>query len=141
MKVPMSSYTVIYDGDCKVCGRMVKLLAGWDRRRELEMVPSQAPAVRARFPWIPPRAYAESLQVVRASDGKTWQGGGALEELLNVLPKGRLLSWLFRIPFARPLADKFYSWFARNRYRMGCGEHCAVRPPDPDYRDGEAGTE
>ena len=107
MKVTMSSYTVIYDGDCRVCGRMVKLLAGWDRGRELEMVPSQAPAVRARFPWV--------------------------------LPKGGLLSWLFRIPFARPLADKFYSWFARNRYRMGCGDHCAVRPSDPDYRDGEAG--
>jgi predicted DCC family thiol-disulfide oxidoreductase YuxK len=129
------SYAVIYDGDCKVCSRMVKVLARWDGGRVLEIIPSQAPSVPARFPWIPVRAYTDSLQVVRASDGTTWQGGAALEQLLNVLPKGRLASWLFKIPFARPLADKFYRWFARNRYRMGCNEHCAVRPPDPDHRD------
>jgi predicted DCC family thiol-disulfide oxidoreductase YuxK len=125
---PGCRYTVIYDGDCRVCGRMVKLLDEWDRSDELEIIPSQAPGVRARFRWIPRRAYVESVQVVRTSDGKTWQAAAALEELLKVLPKGRLVSWLFKIPRARPLADKFYGWFARNRYRMGCGEHCAVRP-------------
>ena len=120
-------YAVIFDGDCKVCGRTAKLLAQWDRGRELEIIPSQTPGLRERFPWIPERAYVESLQVVRTVDGRTWQAAAALEELLNVLPKGRLISWLFKIPFARPLADRFYRWFARNRYRMGCGDHCAVR--------------
>jgi len=133
------SYTVIYDGDCKVCGRIVKVLTRWDREGELEIIPSQAPSVRERFPWIPARAYVESLQVVRMSDGKTWQGGAALEQLLKVLPKGWLASWLFMIPFARPLAEKFYRWFARNRFRMGCSDHCAVGPPDLDDRDGSAG--
>jgi predicted DCC family thiol-disulfide oxidoreductase YuxK len=28
----------------------------------------------------------------------------------------------------RTATDKFYRWFARNRYRLGCGEHCAYRP-------------
>ena len=126
-------YTVIYDGHCKVCGRMVRLLTKWDRNQELEIIPSQARGVRARFPWIPQRAYTDSVQVIRTSDGRTWQAAAALEQLLKVLPKGRLLSWLFRIPFMRPLADKLYRWFARNRYRMGCGEHCAVRPADLDY--------
>jgi len=132
-------YTVVYDGDCKVCGRMVELLTSWDRNHELEIIPSQAPGVHARFPWIPLRAYVESMQVIRTSDGKTWQAAAGLEELLKVLPKGGLVSWLFKIPFARPIANKFYGWFARNRYRMGCGEHCAVRPAGPDYRDGEGG--
>jgi predicted DCC family thiol-disulfide oxidoreductase YuxK len=77
------------------------------------------------------------MQVIRASDGKTWQGAAALEELLKVLPRGRSISWLFRIPFARPVAEKFYRLFARNRYRIGCGEHCSVHSPDLDYRDGE----
>ncbi len=129
-------YTVIYDGDCGVCSRSVKLLAKWDRNQDLEIIPSQTPGVCERFPWIPPRAYVESIQVIRCSDGRTWQAAAALEELLNVLPKGRLISWLFSIPFARPLADRFYRWFARNRYRMGCGEHCAVRDADLDYGDG-----
>jgi predicted DCC family thiol-disulfide oxidoreductase YuxK len=77
------------------------------------------------------------MQVIRASDGKTWQGAAALEELLKVLPRGRLVSWMFRIPFARPVAEKFYRLFARNRYRIGCGEHCSVHPPNLDYGDGE----
>ena len=123
-------YTVIYDGDCKVCGRSVKLLTRWDRNHELEMIPSQTPGVQARFPWITPRAYVDSIQVVRTRDGKTWQAGAALEELLNVLPKGRLISSLFKIPFMRPLVDKLYMWFARNRYRFGCGEHCAPSGPN-----------
>jgi predicted DCC family thiol-disulfide oxidoreductase YuxK len=133
--LPTRQYTVIYDGDCKVCGRMVRMVEKWDRNHELEIIPSQAAGVRERFPWIPPRAFVESVQVVRARDGKTWQAAAALEELLGVLPKGRSISWLFKIPFARPLADLFYRWFARNRYRFGCGDHCQVRAVNLDYRD------
>ncbi len=132
---PSRRYTVVYDGHCKVCGRLVKLLTKWDREKELEIIPSQTAGVHVRFPWIPPRSYVESVQVIRNSDGKTWQAAGALEELLNVLPKGRLISWLFRIPFVRPLVDKFYRWFARNRYKLGCGEHCQVRELDLQYGD------
>ncbi|HEV2641797.1 MAG TPA: DUF393 domain-containing protein [Candidatus Elarobacter sp.] len=126
-------YTVIYDGDCTVCGRMVSVLTGWDRRGVLEITPSQAPGVHARFPWIPPRAYAESVQVVRTSDGKTWQGAAAIEAIINAMPKGRLIGWVFHIPFIRLLAERFYRWFARHRYRLGCGEHCQYRPLDVDY--------
>lgn len=132
---PSRRYTVIYDGHCKVCGRLVRLLTKWDRRKDLEIIPSQTPGVHARFPWIPARAYVESVQVIRNSDGRTWQAAGALEELLDVLPKGWLISWLFKIPFIRPLADKFYRWFARNRYKLGCGDHCQVRELDLDYGD------
>jgi predicted DCC family thiol-disulfide oxidoreductase YuxK len=128
-------YTVIYDGDCRVCSRSVKLLAKWDTNQEIEMIPAQTPGVCERFPWIPARAYVESVQVVRARDGKTWQAAAALEELLNVLPKGRLFSWLFKIPFARPLVDRFYRWFARNRHKLGCGQHCAMREADLEYED------
>jgi len=132
---PGRRYTVIYDGHCKVCGRMVKLLTRWDRHHELEIIPSQAPGIRERFPWIPPRAYVESVQVVQTSSGRTWQAAAALEELLKILPRGRLISWLFKIPLVRPLVDLFYRWFARNRYRLGCGEHCQVREADLDYGD------
>ncbi len=133
---PGRPYTVIYDGQCRVCSRIVQLLVKWDRNSALEVIPSQTAGVGARFPWIPQRSYAESLQMIRNADGKTWQGGAALEELLNVLPKGRMISWLFRIPFVRPLVDRFYQWFARNRYRMGCGEHCAVSSGELDFGDG-----
>lgn len=132
---PNRCYTVIYDGHCKVCGRMVRMLTKWDRDHELQIIPSQAPGIRERFPWIPARAYVESVQVVQTGTGKTWQGAAALEQLLKILPKGRLISWLFKIPLVRPLAELFYRWFARNRYRFGCGDHCQVREADLDYED------
>jgi predicted DCC family thiol-disulfide oxidoreductase YuxK len=129
-------YTVVFDGDCKVCTRLSRVLRDWDRRRELEVVSSQQPGVMARFPWIPPRAYADALQLV-AADGTTWQGAAAIEQLLDVLPRGRLISWVFSIPFVRTLADRFYRWFARNRYRLGCGAHCQSRPLDVMWAEAE----
>lgn len=126
---PTCEYTVIYDGNCRVCTRLANALRKWDKHQLLEIVPSQAPGVTARFPWIPARAYAEALQMVGAN-GETWSGAAAIEHILDVLPKGRLISWFFKIPFMRDLADKFYRWFARNRYRLGCGDHCMTRPAD-----------
>ncbi len=93
----------------------------------LEIVSSQTEGVQSRFPWIPARAYTESIQLV-GTDGRTWQGAAAIEQLTTVLPRGRLFSWIFRIPLVRPLAERFYRWFARNRYKLGCGEHCTYRP-------------
>ena len=119
-------YTVVYDGVCKVCTRLSRLLMAWDRRHEIEVIPSQTPGVMARFPWIPPAAYAEALQMI-GPGGQTWQGAAAIEQILDVLPKGKLLSWVFSIPGLRRIADRFYRWFAKNRYKMGCGEHCVSR--------------
>jgi predicted DCC family thiol-disulfide oxidoreductase YuxK len=116
-------YALVFDGECAVCTRLVNLLRGWDRRGELEIMPSQAPGVMARFPWIPAQAFSESIQLVGA-DNATWQGAAAIEELLRILPRGRWIAWIFRVPFVRSIADRAYRWFARNRHRMGCGQHC-----------------
>jgi predicted DCC family thiol-disulfide oxidoreductase YuxK len=129
-------YTVVYDGDCRVCTRLAHVLDGWDRDRRLEIVSSQTPGVPARFPWIPPGAYADALQLI-AADGTTWQGAAAIEQLLNILPKGAAVSWLFKIPFVRGIADRFYKWFARNRYKLGCGDHCQSRPPQLMWDEAE----
>jgi predicted DCC family thiol-disulfide oxidoreductase YuxK len=126
---PGREYAVVYDGSCNVCKRIVTVLEGWDRKGELELIPSDTPALAERFPWISAAAYVESIQVVRCADGKTWQGAAAMERLIDALPKGKLVSWIFSIPFARPLAEKGYRWFARNRYRLGCSDHCRLRPP------------
>ncbi len=125
-------YTVVYDGACNVCGRLSRILESWDQNDVMQVVPSQSPGVQARFPWIPARAYRESLQLI-GPGGKTWQGAAALEQLLSILPRGRLVSWVFSIPLVRGAADRFYRWFARNRYKLGCGEHCQLRPQDLDF--------
>ena len=35
----------------------------------------------------------------------------------------------------RVIADRFYRWFARNRYRLGCGAHCQSRPIETLFTD------
>jgi predicted DCC family thiol-disulfide oxidoreductase YuxK len=127
-------YTCVYDGQCKVCTRLSKVLTKWDRDHRIEIIPSQASGVMARFPWIPSRAYAEALQLI-GPGGQTWSGAAAIEKLLDILPKGKLIGWIFKIPFVRAFADRFYKWFARNRYRLGCGEHCQSRPADVHFRE------
>lgn len=127
-------YTVVYDGQCKVCGRLVTLLRKWDTRNEIEVIPFQNTTVLDRFPWIPSEAYAEAMQLV-GPGGQTWQGGYAIEQLLKVLPFGMTLGWAFKLPFFGALFNRFYRWFARNRYKFGCGEHCAMRPQKLDFKD------
>jgi predicted DCC family thiol-disulfide oxidoreductase YuxK len=115
---PGRPYTVVYDGQCKVCGRLVKLLRTWDRHGEIEVIPFQNTTVLDRFPWIPAAAYAEAMQLV-GPGGQTWQGGYAIEKLLEILPFGGLLGWAFKLPFFGALFNRFYRWFARNRYKPG----------------------
>jgi len=129
---PGRQYTIVYDGACKVCQGLVRRLEKWDRDRVFEIIPSQGAGVHVRFPWIPARSFSQSVQLIRR-DGRTWQGAAALEAIIDQLPKGKLITWVFSIPFVRPLAEKFYRWFARNRYRLGCGEHCEFRPLDLKY--------
>jgi predicted DCC family thiol-disulfide oxidoreductase YuxK len=46
-----------------------------------------------------------------------------------------MIGSVIKQPLVGWLADKFYRWFARNRYRFGCGEHCQYRPQRLDYGD------
>lgn len=119
------AWTVVYDGQCNVCGKVVRLLRGWDRQGELEIVPFQEPSVPGRFPWIPEAAYREALQLIGPGN-QTWAGAAAIEQLLGILPAGWLLGWAFRVPLLGALIGRFYRWFARNRYRLGCSDHCSL---------------
>jgi predicted DCC family thiol-disulfide oxidoreductase YuxK len=107
-----------------MCTRVARVVERWDRETNIEILSSQAAGLTARFPWITPTAYAEAMQLVERG-GRTWQGSAAVEQLLTILPRGRWISWVFRIPFARRIADALYRWVARNRYRLGCSEHCS----------------
>ena len=127
-------YTVVFDGQCKVCTRLAGLLRKWDRANELEVTPFQNTSVLTRFPWIPSEAYGQALQLV-GPGGKTWQGGHAIEQLLKILPLGGAIGWVFKLPYFGVGFERFYRWFAANRYRFGCGAHCQLRPLDIDFGD------
>ena len=119
--------TVIYDGECGFCRRSMEVLRKLDEEGVLELVESQAPGVRERFPWIAPEAYARAIQVVEPG-GRTTEGAAAVERLCSIIPAGRRIGWLYRIPFARPVADRVSSWISRSRttVTLDCGEHCST---------------
>ncbi|MFW5947651.1 MAG: thiol-disulfide oxidoreductase DCC family protein [Gemmatimonadota bacterium] len=110
-------YVVVYDGRCGVCRRSVALLRKWDRDGRLELIPYQDETVPRRFPAIEEAEFREALQVI-APDGRRWSGADAVEQALARTPRGRPLAWLFRLPFARTIARRFYRWFARNRPKL-----------------------
>lgn len=127
-EMPMNAraYTLVYDGDCRFCVRSADLIASWDRGGAVELVPLQRGGLTQRFPWIPEGAYREAMQLI-GPDNETWSGAAAAEQLVKILPGGRPLGCLFALPFARPVADRVYRLVARNRFRLGCGTHCARR--------------
>lgn len=120
-------YAVIYDGDCGMCSRLARRLADLDRRGLFELIPSRQDGVHDRFPWIPPEAYDRALQLVRQSDSVTWEGSAAVEEIVRRLRGGRLVAWLFSVPFGRRAADRIYRWVADRRHELGCGNHCRIQ--------------
>jgi predicted DCC family thiol-disulfide oxidoreductase YuxK len=98
----------------------------------IQMIASQNDTVSTRFPWIAPDEFRDAMYLI-AADGRTWSGAAATRQLLAILPFGWLLGWLWGLPTFGLLADRGYRLFARNRYRFGCSEHCAIahrpRPP------------
>ncbi|MDT8340301.1 MAG: DUF393 domain-containing protein [Longimicrobiales bacterium] len=117
-----TGHTVIFDGGCDMCRGWVEQLRHWDREGVLTFLPFQDPVVAERFPWIPEDAPARAMQVV-APDGRTWEGAGAAERLAWLLPGGRPLGLLFRLPLVRRVADAVYRWVAARRHRSGCTLH------------------
>lgn len=105
-----------------MCQGWVSRLRRWDPEGILEFIPYQDPSVQGRFPWIPPAASTRAVQIV-APDGDTWEGAGAAEKLAQLLPGGRPLAALFRLPLARSLGDAVYRWVARRRRAGRCSLH------------------
>ncbi|HUG40636.1 MAG TPA: DUF393 domain-containing protein [Longimicrobiales bacterium] len=117
-------WVVVYDGTCNVCIRSVNRLRDWDRDARFELVAYQNEGVRARFPEITEAEFERSVQLI-GPEGR-FQGAGAVEKILELVPRGRPLAWLFRIPLVRPIAERVYRWFARHRRHFGCGAHCPI---------------
>ncbi|MFI5242863.1 MAG: thiol-disulfide oxidoreductase DCC family protein, partial [Gemmatimonadales bacterium] len=105
-------WTLVYDGTCNVCSRLVRRVARWDSRHVIQMVASQNDTVSTRFPWISAEQFRESMYLV-AADGRMWSGAAATRQLLRILPFGFLLGWLWGLPTFGALADSGYRIFAR----------------------------
>ena len=118
-------HVLIFDGACPMCVRWMGQVRHWDEHASFEYLPLQDPSFPDRFPDLDQEALKRDMHLV-GPDGRIWTAAAAVEQILHVLPVGRWLGWLFKLPFARPIADRVYRRVADNRSRLGCGSHCGV---------------
>ncbi len=123
--LPAREFTVVFDGECGICGRSVAWIRDRDREGRFEFLPFQDPEVPRRYPEVDPADFEGALQLF-TPEGTRFQGARAAEEILRLLPGWRAAHPLFRIPGVRTLARWVYARVARNRHRLGCGEHCTI---------------
>ncbi len=123
--VGSSPWTVVYDGQCRVCIRSVSLLDDWDRHGRFERVAFQSAGVPERFPDIAPEEFRAAVQLI-GPRGERFEGADAVEKILQLIPRTRPLAWLFRVPLVRPLARRVYRIIARNRGLFACDDHCGI---------------
>ena len=131
------AYTVVFDGDCKVCTRLVEGAA---------QLGSRATA-RDRALAAAGRDGALSRGSRRAPTSKRCSSSPPTARPGRAPPRSSSSSTCCRAAASSPgcsrsrssasLADRFYRWFARNRYRLGCGAHCQSRPLDVMWAEAE----
>ncbi len=107
--------TLIYDANCALCEATKNFLARWDRRHSIRYLHFQDSQTRALLPRLAGIDHLEAMYFLDKA-GKSFQGMEAAREILRYLPFGRPLVWLFYLPGVPLLADRLYTWIARNRY-------------------------
>lgn len=114
----MGEWTLIYDGDCRFCRRLVALVSRLDWKARLTVLSFQD-ADLERY-GVSREAAEQAMQLV-APSGAVSSGAEAARDLGRLLPALRPLAWLFHVPGVTGLAERVYRWVARRRHRFGCG--------------------
>ncbi|MBC2593925.1 DUF393 domain-containing protein [Ruficoccus amylovorans] len=109
---PPARPLIIWDGDCRFCGRWVRRL----RRLTGEEVDFAAyQELDTRFPEVEKKAFAEALHLIEP-DGRVTRGAEAVfRSLRGVRPWSLGWSCYRRSRCFRRFSEALYRWVARNR--------------------------
>ena len=112
----MAKLTVLYDGACNLCRSSVESVRRMDPHGLIELVDLHDASVPARFPQV---NIDEAMRLMQAVDprGRVYSGADAWARVGLALPGWKLIAWLLRVPGIHFVAQRFYAWIARNRYR------------------------
>ena len=134
----MSQPVLLYDGECGLCNRVVRLLLRTDHRGRLKFAPLQsAPAQAYLRAQGLPAADFDSLVFVpdwNAPDRHRplLRTAGALAAAAEVGGGWRLITWLRVLPAW--LRDPFYKLVARTRYAV-FGEYRGKPLAESEWKD------
>ena len=112
----MAELTVLYDGACNLCRGSVDRVRRMDPRNRIELLDLHDASVRRRFPQVNIDDAMRLMQAVDAS-GRVYSGADAWARIGMALPGWNLVAWLLLVPGIHFVAQHFYAWVARNRYR------------------------
>ena len=112
----MPELTVLYDGACNLCRASVARVRRMDTHSRIELLDLHDASVPVRFPQV---NIEEALRLMQAVDpgGRVYSGADAWARIGLTLPGWNLIAWLLLVPGIHFVAQHFYGWIARNRYR------------------------
>ena len=129
---------LLYDGECPLCVREVRLLDWLNRRNRKGRLALEDIALPGFDASVYGRSFEELMGHIHAvlPDGRLVTGMEAFRRSYKAVGLGFLFAptgW----PLLRPLFDRAYEWFARNRLRLTGRAHvcengrCAVHGSAP----------
>jgi predicted DCC family thiol-disulfide oxidoreductase YuxK len=112
---------VLYDGNCPLCRKSVKMLQGLDWFSVLSYVnvrdPEQVRALPVPVPATPERLL-EEMHLLTPDGGACYHGFGAFRYMAWRLPLLWFLAPFLYLPGMATLGQRVYLWVARNRFRL-----------------------
>lgn len=116
---------IIFDGDCVLCSRTMRLILRLDRDALFRLTPAQGPIGQGLYRHLnlPTDSFETYLLV---ADGQIYQRSTAVAQIAQRLPwPWKMVSAMRIIP--RPIRDALYNLIARHRYRIfGRREACGI---------------
>ena len=113
----MKRLSVLFDGECSLCGRCRDWLARQPAFLELEFIPFQSPEARERFPGIEALHPEEQLLVV-SDEGAVYRGPRAWIMCLYALREYRAWSQRLAHPALLPWARGVCELLSENRLQV-----------------------
>ena len=114
-------FDVVYDGQCRLCVRVLTAMQRWDVTRVMRLYDANDPAgLHTRVAALA-GADVDQAMFVRDRSGAVHRGFFAFRRLIRALPAFWPLLPLFYLPGSGVVGPRVYAWVARNRRSLGCG--------------------
>jgi len=114
-----SRAVLLYDGQCPLCQRSVRILQKLDWWRRVEYRDARrAEHLPPTDPLLEPARLLEEMHLVPAAGRPIYHGFGAFRWLAWRLPVLWLLAPLLYLPGVPWLGQRLYLWVARNRFKL-----------------------
>ena len=114
--------TCIFDGQCGICRRSVRLAVKVGAR--CEFIPSQSVDFGLQPAGVTAERCTREVVFVDAQD-QVYGGALAVSQVLLV-SKLRWVGVVIAAPVVLPVAQATYRWVARNRWRIPAREYCST---------------